>query len=496
MDFSQLEERISSYGPSGYYLIESFLLKILEAEAKAHNQDLILGTGNQVSTYDAFAPNGFSDINGPVSIEIIRSLSANRILRESHKYTLYLEQKSESLLLISISGFPKNTEDFVRRQFYQHKAIHIWGPSDIQNLINRHKSFASDLSENLFSNRFRIAIDSKTEDWKLQRENIVNAVRDQYRSGRFSIFLGAGVSSSAGLPDWDTLLNSLFVTMLTEDATGSSNLDAENLSSIVKRIRQIDGPSALVLARYIRKGITTDSQAEQGKFIEAVTKQLYILRNKKFSISSSLIQSIASLCSPSRTGAKVRAVVTYNFDDLLERELKSRQIQFRSIFEEIDLPSQEDLPIYHVHGFLPENRSEYQNLGKSTLVFSEERYHQIYREAYHWSNLTQLSSLKETTCLMVGISLSDPNLRRLLEISSKSIDKPKHFAFVKRISYENFHREDDKVVVRAPATTIRKFLDRHHKLNEEVLRELGVNVIWYENYEEIPPILNRIGRSG
>ena len=95
----------------------------------------------------------------------------------------------------------------------------------------------------------------------------------------------------------------------------------------------------------------------------------------------------------------IQSVLTYNFDDLLEREIKARGLSYRSIFEEVDLASPEELPIYHVHGFLPENREEYQNINKATLVFSEEGYHHIYREAYHWSNLIQLNSLKETSCL-------------------------------------------------------------------------------------------------
>ncbi|WP_199699438.1 MULTISPECIES: SIR2 family protein [Alcanivorax] len=127
------------------------------------------------------------------------------------------------------------------------------------------------------------------------------------------------------------------------------------------------------------------------------------------------------------------------------------------------------------------------------MVFSEEGYHQIYGEAYHWSNLVQLASLKETTCLMVGLSLSDPNLRRLLEIAAKSLDRPRHYAFMQRIGLEKFKKESGRNVVRAPVSISKRFLDRHHSLNEEVMRELGVNVIWYEEYDEIPRILQKIG---
>jgi len=234
---------------------------------------------------------------------------------------------------------------------------------------------------------------------------------------------------------------------------------------------------------------------DRNEFILSVTKQLYGLRDHRFALSSPLIKAIASLCTPSRTGAKVKSVLTYNFDDLLERELESSGLTFRSIFEEIDLAGPDELPVYHVHGFLPEDRSKYPNIDKATLVFSEEGYHQIYGEAYHWSNLIQLNSLKETACLMVGLSLTDPNLRRLLEIATKSIDKPKHFAFLKRVGYDHFAKVHGKPLVRAPATIVRTFLDRHHNLNEEVMKELGVNIIWYEEYEEIPKLLAKVGKG-
>jgi len=159
----------------------------------------------------------------------------------------------------------------------------------------------------------------------------------------------------------------------------------------------------------------------------------------------------------------------------------------------VGIATAEELPIYHVHGFLPEDRSAYTNLNRATLVFSEEGYHKIYSEPYHWSNLIQLTTLKETTCLMIGLSLTDPNLRRLLEIVPKPIDSVKHFAFMRRLDYEKFTKNDGKNIVKAPVGTISKFLERHHSLNEAVMRELGINIIWYEEYDEIPKILQRIG---
>jgi len=494
MNISAIEERLSDYGSGGYYLLESFLLQLLKLEADSQQKPLLLENVRSHSRNDAFAPNGIADLPGPLSIEIVQVLSPKRLESEIHRYESLRKGGDEKLLLVSFREMAKNSKYVENLKSRSEGKVFVWGAEDVQALIDKHARAAASLSEKMFSIRFQRAISNVPENWEEKRTEVLTEVSEHYHSGRFSMFLGAGVSSSAGLPDWDTLLNSLFVSMLTDVKGSEKKIDNEQVSSIVKRLREVDGPSALMLARYVRKGLSAGSGPEQSEFIRSVTKQLYSLRDQRFSLSSPLIKAISSLCTPSRTGAKVKSVLTYNFDDLLERELDSRQLSFRSIFEEVDLASPDELPIYHVHGILPEDRAKFPNIDKATLVFSEEGYHQIYGAPYHWSNLIQLNSLKENACLMVGLSLTDPNLRRLLEISSKSIDKPKHFAFLKRIDYASFSKADGKAV-RAPASLVRTFLDRHHSLNEEVLKELGVSIIWYKEYDDIPKLLAAIGRS-
>lgn len=91
--------------------------------------------------------------------------------------------------------------------------------------------------------------------------------------------------------------------------------------------------------------------------------------------------------------------------------------------------------------------------------------------------------------------MTDPNLRRLLDISSRNIERSKHFAFMKRLSSDEFcYKENDgkKVQVIENIEAADKFLERHHMLNEELMKELGVTVIWYEAYSDIPDIINTV----
>lgn len=494
MNLTLLEERLADYGHGGYYLLETFLLHLLRLEADGYGQKLITAERSSRPVWDAYAPTGLGEIKRPLAVEIVHILSPKKLDAVLHAFLNSRKEVSEALLVVTLRQMAQ-ASDYVKALTERARGdLYVWGREEVQVLIDKHQDQANQLLENLFSLRLREAVAATPEDWATRRNRAIGEVADKYRLGRFSLFLGAGVSSSAGLPDWDTLLNSLFVSMLTDESQNRVT-DNEGILSIVKRLRQIDGPSALMLARYVRRGLSTGSKVEQDQFVQAVTKQLYGLRNRRFSLQSPLIKAIANLCTPTRTGAKVRSVITYNFDDLVERELETRGLQYRSIFEEVDLAAPEELPVYHVHGFLPEERSKYSALERSTLVFSEEGYHQIYGEPYHWSNLIQLSALKETTCVMVGLSLTDPNLRRLLEIAAKSVDRPRHFAFLRRVDVEKFTKEDGKTAIRAALSTTRSFLERHHNLNEEVMRELGVTVIWYESYDEIPAILHKIERG-
>ncbi|EKG43671.1 hypothetical protein Pav013_0145 [Pseudomonas syringae pv. avellanae str. ISPaVe013] len=491
MDFFALEERVASYGSGGYLFLEAFLTKLLQIEAAHYGQEVnILDT--HTSLFEAVAPQGIGDLSTPIVIEYIFTATKDKVKLLLDAFRMHGEPGFG--LLIIAPKMPESTLIYMLHAPDAHgrAPVVIWGEKKINDLMRKHKEEVGKLTDSLFSLRLKMAVTRPTKPWLEERDQLIKLVAEQYRSGSFSLVLGAGVSSSAGLPDWNTLLNSLFVSMLAQENIGGDKSDTAQVSQIVSRLMEVDGPSALMLARYIRKGLSVGSQTEQQSFIEAITHQLYSLRNEVFQIESELITAIARLCTPTRTGAKVKSILTYNFDDFIERALSGRGLVHKSIFEEFETPSAEELPIYHVHGFLPEVREKYSNLDRCTLVFSEEGYHLIYRDSYHWSNLVQLNGFKETSCLMIGLSLTDPNLRRLLEIASKSIEKPKHFAFMRRLTSKKFKSGDRGHQLKIPSSVIDRFLDRHHSTNEELMRELGVTVIWYEEYGDIPKILNRI----
>lgn len=504
MRIDNIISMIDEGGPKSYYSFETFILNLFKYHIE--NQEKIFETvdSRKRRIGDAFAPQGFDEFSSPTLIEVKFTLDRmpprmfiEKLLFRSSKHDNYSD--IGNILIVVAKPISKS----FREKFFNELEIsgfpipiYIWGPEELNKIVDKHRKKSKEIVDNLFSLRLESAVTKIKSDWKEERLERVQLLTDSYINGQFSLFLGAGVSSSAGMPDWNTLLNSLFVTYLTEEFDDNISVNDNDISEIVNRLNEVDEPSALMAARYLRKGLTKGASETQ-KFTGAIAKNLYKLRNHKYPIDSNLIKAIAALCVPKRTGAKVRSVITYNFDDLLERQLEQKSIEHHSIYTNNESYTLDEIPVYHVHGFLPENTSNYESLENSTLVFSEEGYHEIYSNAYHWSNLVQLNNLRENNCLMVGLSMTDPNLRRLLDISGTNMEKARHFAFMKRMTIDDFayqidKKTEDKEQIITNIAGAEIFLDRHHSLNEEIMKELGVSIIWYEDYDDIPDILNEI----
>jgi len=483
------------------YSFEVFVQNLLTHYYQLENVNYQVIEGREFGT---LIVNGeFDNLKGEILIEVKSRLNrfprsifdslVRRPLRDDKSTTIdhlvFISDITYSSQFLDRIRFSEITQDLPYK-------VHLWGSDKINEIINKYPDKSIEIAENIFSLRIESKLKSTRRSWKEERGEKLLRIKGLFEKGQFSLFLGAGVSSSAGMPNWNTLLNSLFVEYLTNEFDNEKSISDSDIKQIVSRLNEIDEPSALMAARYLRKGLSKD-KSEDEEFLKVITENLYKLKDKDKPLDSKLIKTICNLCMPKRTGAKVRSVITYNFDDLIERQLSKIEVDYHSIYTDNESYELDELPIYHVHGFLPEDRQLYQDLDNSTLVFSEEGYHKIYSDSFHWSNLVQLNSLRENSCLMIGLSLTDPNLRRLLEIASRNNDRVKHFAFLKRIKTEEFinkqssSKSKPKKVIKNDAGAI-EFLSRHHILNEELMKELGVTIIWFEEYADIPRLLETL----
>ncbi len=58
---------------------------------------------------------------------------------------------------------------------------------------------------------------------------------------------------------------------------------------------------------------------------------------------------------------------------------------------------------------------------ENQIVFSKDAYHSQFIDSFSWSNLIQLNHLSQNVCVFLGVTLTDPNLRRLLDVSMRKL---------------------------------------------------------------------------
>ena len=441
----------------------------------------ILFHSNEKAQYDAVLPQGIEEDNKRTYVEIKyakNKFSYKSILPKSIK-----ELKENEQLLLILGSVLSQEEKLEIKELAQSCSkcnVIVWDYNDLFEkiryepdyvgyLVNPQKALVEDA----------ISSSSDPDKQKEVRKERIELLKEAYRCQNVTLFLGAGVSMDAGIPLWNKLVHKLLIAMIQQKTEGVelNPQEIETLNELVNANRE-DTP--LTQIRYIR------SAFENEEYHEIVRNVLY---QDKINTNTDLLNALSEIVKPERAHVGVKSIVTYNFDDLLERKLFSKNINFNVVCQETDMPSTNSLNIYHVHGFLPHNTTE-KLASEISLIFSEEDYHRVYRDAYCWSNITQLNAFRDSTCLFIGCSLSDPNLRRLLDIPARVSESPRHFAIMKRksIQYPPTLQESDKKLIKL-------YQNIDNNVREELFRTLGINVIWIDDYKEIPKILLELPRN-
>jgi hypothetical protein len=293
------------------------------------------------------------------------------------------------------------------------------------------------------------------------------SIRELSRSrnaGRLVLFCGSGVSIDAGSPSWEQLLLQLLESMITR-ISKNQHFTVENHDPNI--FQKKHGPSGLIIGKYLKSNLGED-------FLPELRKALY-LNNPT---TCSIIEALIELARPQRDGKPIDSIVTFNFDGLIEEGLNRQGLSYKEIFSEDTRFNPGELPVYHVHGYLPRKGT----IPLSTeIIFSEDAYHDQFMDPFSWSNLIQLNKLSQNTCLLLGLSLSDPNIRRLLNVANR---KKSHDQLVHHIIKR-------KPIMPGTTTVVDELA---LLLEEQDANEMGLNVLWVDEFEEIAPLIREIAK--
>jgi hypothetical protein len=238
-----------------------------------------------------------------------------------------------------------------------------------------------------------ISLMTEEDDWA-DNDKVLRFLGEKLASGRLSLFLGAGASMGFGLPNWDSLTQNLCgEAKVTRDPNLSNESQAENIFISVYKKDRIKFARAVQLSLY-------KHPFEIDKIVSAENK---------------LLSALGAIVMNSIRGRAV-GVVTFNFDDLLEKYLAIRGFVVDSCVTLPSWRSSSDVQVLHQHGLL---ESDVSNEPDNPIVFTGIDFDEIVGKTQNLWRQRVLDLLQSTTPIFVGLSGNDANLRSMLSEASK-----------------------------------------------------------------------------
>ncbi|WP_303917484.1 SIR2 family protein [Draconibacterium sediminis] len=325
----------------------------------------------------------------------------------------------------------------------------------------------------------------------ISKQQALRNINEAYQKEKLVLVLGAGVSIEFGVPSWNGLLQNLMVHTIEKE---------HKVSSVLSQLfNEIFTPNPLIAGRYLQDYFEKNNSS----FESMVRDVMYSKINKDK--QSNLLEEIVRVCVAPGKSPNLDSIITYNFDDILEYKLEKTgmDIPFRPIYGIGMEIKNDELPIFHVHGYLPEKK-KLNNSNK--ITFGENNYHQQYSDIYSWNNIVQINKFRENTCLFIGSSLTDPNIRRLLDIAlkQKGNKRKHHYIFKKRIDMPFLKEKLAKTLNSRTILnnknnaglnfdeTLELLKDIYERFEENDSASFGVQTIWVEDWEELPKILKKM----
>lgn len=226
---------------------------------------------------------------------------------------------------------------------------------------------------------------------------VKESLRSDFKKGTISFFLGAGISRPFGIPDWSNLLQRIVESIHPEN---------EIRGHLIK-----NNANPLILARYIRSKFP--SKENFNLLVHQNLYEKYIDKSDDYTL-----RALTKYAERTVAMGKDVRLITYNFDCVVEKFISDHAIglSVKSSDLTYNRSNHTHVDVFHCHGRLPFEASEAIN---SQIIFDENEYHSAYYDQYNWSNMRQMGMLMEMNCVFLGISLTDPNMRRLIDFASK-----------------------------------------------------------------------------
>ncbi len=259
--------------------------------------------------------------------------------------------------------------------------------------------------------------------------------------------LGAGASMEAGLPSWAALVRGLVKAVAPQ-------LRAADKSAWLEAI---DDGGLLAAAATVR------AMTSETRFRDLLWQHLYPGSKPEDYRPGPLCTEVAAF---KKEFPAATSLITFNYDDLLERALSSAGITAEARVDAVDEPPTVAV-VRHLHGRLsPKHRDD-------AVVLTEADYARFPVDSTWQSHV--MGRALDGLCVFIGLSFNDPNLLRWVYAGGER----RHLAL--------FTRQSSPSV--GPA--VRRQLERATRAR---LNQAGVDAYWADFYGELAQVVHEARR--
>lgn len=300
-----------------YMAVEKLIIVMMKDYLESQNKQILVGSETIYRALDIIMPDGIDSDESciAVKIKIYRHKQMGlRVIYDTIGHFSINRGDINKLLLIVVNELP----DSIRKRIEEKKnqlnfELVIWDIDDLVRIFRNNESLFVDTYNNLNTVFLRETINNgilrNNRTYLEKREKYVEQLHVQYKNDNIVLFLGAGASNEANIATWNTLISELFVALIDKQLSANYiQIEKEDKEKIVKEVISQNGNSPLLQTRFLRNGFEND-------FEELVRDILY--RNAVD--TSDLLEEIGQLCIPNRGKLGARAIINYNFDDLVEK---------------------------------------------------------------------------------------------------------------------------------------------------------------------------------
>lgn len=351
--------------------------------------------------------------------------------------------------------------------------------------------------------------------------NSFDGLDERYRgfinSNKWSLCLGAGICTGI-LPNWEDL------TCRVLKKCVKSNLSLKKIKEIFKLTGWgLDAWLQSALNKFIINKKTLDD------FIDVVEEELYssiYKKASKFGLSNTLCNGLIKtktlkpqdalklydfffkyyknttmfclanwlVCLAQKNKAPF-SILNFNADGILDTLIKlillhqryneKKQLSYpKDLFcraiRASDRPK--GIPIYHLHGCLvPQGKLQKKYYSsRDKLVFPESGYSRISSSVFTWQQTVFLSHAQSSRLIFIGLSMSDPNIRRWLSWCTTNSIKEVNFT-----KGHDYVRGEHLWITQKPE-------NNEAKIIEHALIHLGIRICWIKTWDELLDVLNNL----